>query len=102
MKSWFSFDEQEGEFNFFETEEEARKDAEDALDYYRDNAGSDGWPENEQCVGYGKLSALPVRCDIETREEWEKEHDPEDDPWPYPDFDEVYDLQLAPVPPEAT
>lgn len=98
---WFSFDRPLHEFELHATEAEARAAAENALVYYRDCAAQEGWPEDDICVGYGKLTGLPIRVDVKTREEWEKEHDPEDDPFPSADFDEVYDLWLGPVPTEA-
>ena len=103
---WFSFDRPLSEFALHATEEEARASAEAALAYYRDCAVDEGWPEGDTCVGYGRITALPVRVEVQTREEWENEHPDKDEdgeyeePFPAEGFDGVYDLRLAPVPEE--
>ena len=76
---WFTFDRENGDYEFFETEGEAIKKAEELLSYYREEATQDGWPETlEGNVGYGEIIAQSVGKEIANRkdhtdEEWEEE-----------------------------
>ena len=68
-----------------------------ALEYYRGEAATDGWPEEEMCVVWGEIKEAPERTDHRTKIEWEKTHDLALDPWPWDEIEEVYDLQLQPI-----
>lgn len=67
MKLYFSYDPEDG-FEVHETEDAARKRADEIMESCRDAAADDGWPEytNEVCWG----EVLQVAC--ETRR-WEAE-----------------------------
>ncbi len=77
MKNYFSFDSINGDYDFHETEEQAKKEAEKALDFYRGEASCDGWPDGiEESIGYGKLLGLletkwTKNKEDFTKEEWE-------------------------------
>lgn len=98
MKRYFSWDFDGDGFQFWETAEEAKADAEAALQLYRDDASTDGWPEDiETLVLWGEIKERPWRGKAETRAAYEADGEE----WPYSDaFDEVYDLQLKPVGPK--
>ncbi|MCC6415089.1 MAG: hypothetical protein IT582_04185 [Opitutaceae bacterium] len=53
-KTWFSYDPGDG-FETHGTEYAARKRAERALDYYKDEAGSEAWHEEVTQVCWGKV-----------------------------------------------
>ena len=96
MKRYFVWERENNVVCLWDTAEEAKKDAENALEACRDEAGSEGWPEDEEtCVIWGKISEAPRQVNRETQEQYEVRGEE----WPYDDCDDVvYDLQLAPVP----
>ena len=91
--NYFSFDRFEGEYDFHETEKEAKESAENYLQTWRDEATDDGWPEDmENYIGYGKLFGISketYRHDKKdfTEEEWE-------DKGYSSDFDFVVDYEI--------
>ena len=94
MKRYFVWERENNVVCLWDTAEEAKKDAENALEACRDEAGSEGWPEDEEtCVIWGKIMEAPRQVNHETK----KQYEARGEKWPY-DGDEVYDLQLAPVP----
>ena len=76
---YFAFDQYNGDYEFYDTEEEAKKAAEGFLQYYADDASIDGWPEDlTDSIGYGKVistTRAEVTADRKdfTDEEWEDE-----------------------------
>ena len=92
MKRYFSFDQEEMDFGFWDTPEQAKAAAERSLQSYRDYAPEEGWPENEEtCAVWGEIKEWPHRSNFEKRIDYEA-HGEE---WPYSDgFDEVYQLTL--------
>ena len=75
---WFAFDDINGNHEYYDTEEEAKKVAERFLEGYTDAASSDGWPEDfEGAIGYGKITmqtkekVVAEKKDY-TDEEWEE------------------------------
>lgn len=95
---YFSFDLFSGDYNFFESEEEAKHDAEKALKYYKDSAIDEGWPEEdfEDYIGYGKVLATNCMTSNYKRKDYSQEEWEEDlgfsDRW-----DEVVDYDLKPI-----
>lgn len=83
---YFSFDSINGEYNFHKTEEEAKKEAEKALDFYRDEASCDGWSDGfEEAIGYGKLIGL-------NKTQWtRKKEDYSEDEWDNFGYNENFD-----------
>ena len=75
---YFAFDRFENHFDLFDTEKEAKEEAEKMLDDYRDSAATDGWPEEDfsNYIGWGEVKESNVcveaikRTDY-TNEEWE-------------------------------
>lgn len=72
---FFAYDPDSG-FELFATEAEAKKFADDAIEYYRGDAFTDGWPDEVNQVCWGRLmgestkvNARPVdlQCDYEAR-----------------------------------
>jgi len=59
---YFSYDSDSG-FEIHETEEEAIKSANDAIDYYRDNA-SEGWSEEVDTVCWGEIKQKSSMFDL--------------------------------------
>ena len=94
MKRYFVWDRDNNEVILWDTAEEAKEDAEKTLGYCRDDEFGDGWPEHEEtCIIWGKIMEAPRQVNHETK----KQYEARGEEWPY-DGDEVYDLQLAPVP----
>lgn len=93
---YFSFDRINGEFNTHKTIEEAKEEAEEALEYYRDAANSEGWPDGlSGSIGFGKLESLCVEKVVAnkkdfTDEEW-------DDAGFNSDFDYVADYSFEEI-----
>ena len=81
---YIAFDLIENEIELFKTETDAKKRAEDNLDYYQENAPDDGWPEAiEGAVGYAEIK------EASTITKTIKKGDPEaPDDWSW-DFDEI-------------
>lgn len=93
---FFAFDRENGCYDFFETEAEAIKCAEDTLESYRSEASQDGWPEQMTgMIGYGEIK---VQVGAEIIIDEKKNYTPEelaDDQWAYSDdFDKVVDFEL--------
>ncbi len=83
---YFSFDSINGDYDFHETEEEAKQEAEKALDFYRDNASSDGWPDGfSESIGYGKLIGLIQTAWTRKKEDYTEEE------WDEFGYNEVFD-----------
>lgn len=76
---YFSYDPECKEFNFFDTEEEAKAEAEEILEYERDEA-ADGWSEMVEDICWGKIIGRVV----------EKSRKPGNDSR----FDEIVDYEL--------
>ena len=93
---YFSFDAINGDFDLHKTEEEANKEAENALDFYRDNASEDGWPDGiVHSIGYGKLIGL---CQTEwTRKKEDFTEDEWDDFGYHENFDIVSDYEIKSI-----
>ena len=76
---WFVYDKINNEFEVVESGDQAREEAEQFLKYYRDNACSDGWPEDmRHAVGYGPVIVssdyeIIASRDDYTDSEWEEE-----------------------------
>ena len=94
-KRFFSYDYDGDGFQGWNTAKEAKADAEKALEAYRDEAGSEGWPEDiETLVLWGEIKEIPIVVNRETR----ADYDADDEEWPYSDaFEEVFDMQLKPI-----
>lgn len=89
---WFTFDEPEWDFTLWDSEEEAKKEAEKILEHYRGEASDGGWPEEEEFVMWGQVKGWNTKCDVETKATYEADGEE----WPYdPDFDEVYNMKLV-------
>lgn len=69
MKRYFSYDDQNN-FELHDTLAEAKAAAVKALDYCRDEAGSEGWPESADEICYGELRGRVVET---LREPWDAE-----------------------------
>jgi hypothetical protein len=77
--NYFSFDKAECEYLFHETKEEAKKEAEKALDRHKDNASEYGWTSEDMTdeIGWGavkeslKETSRKEKSDY-TGEEWEE------------------------------
>lgn len=54
-QGYFSYDPEGDGYVTHETEDQARSSAEKALEYYRDEAFSDGWPDWMHYVCWGKI-----------------------------------------------
>jgi hypothetical protein len=59
MKNYFAVD-FDNSTHFFETENEARKFAADALEEAQDISGDTGWPDGTTDICYGKLIGVVV------------------------------------------
>ena len=94
--NYFSFDTINGDYEFHETEREAKKEAEKALDFYKDEAADDGWPDDmSKVIGYGKLIAVTHELWNHKKEDFTEE---EWDEFGYnSDFDIVSDYELKEV-----
>jgi len=94
VKRYFVWERENNNVVLWDTIEEAKKDAEETLGYYCEEAENDGRSEDEEtCVIWGKIMEAPRQVNHETK----KQYEARGEEWPY-DGDEVYDLQLAPVP----
>lgn len=76
---YFAYDNINGNFEIFLTEDEAKAQAREYLQYYENHSCDDGWPENmEGNIGYGpittttKYTIIADRKDY-TDEEWAEE-----------------------------
>ncbi len=93
---WFAYDRENGDYNFFETEPEAIKCAEDTLESYRNDASQDGWPETMTGnIGYGEIKMqIGAEIIIDEKKNYTKE-ELEDEQWAYGDeFDKIVDFEL--------
>lgn len=61
---WFVFDAVQDEFKIFGTAEEAEKEAEGVLDYYRDESMTDGWPEEVDLICWGRVTHIVEKFDV--------------------------------------
>ena len=94
---WFAYDPEEGVV-FFETEAEARDAAEDTLQACQDISAEDGWPENTEEIVYGEVRGGVVETSRVTREEWNRTHDIEDEPFPGgSQFDEMVEYAIKEI-----
>ncbi len=85
---WFTLDVPEMEWDFWESEERAKQEAERIIGVYREEAVDGGWPEEEEFVLWGRVMGWNEKCDIERKSDYEE--------WPYDsDFDEVYNMKLV-------
>ncbi len=90
-EKWFTLDVPESECLFWESKERAKEEAEKILAEYRDMAASDGWPEEEEFVMWGRVMGWNTKCEIETKATYEADGEE----WPYnSDFDEIYNMKL--------
>lgn len=55
-------------FETYKTAEEAKAAAQDAIDYYRADAG-DGWPEEVEQVCWGEIKQETIQVGLRPREE---------------------------------
>lgn len=77
------------DFDFVGTEKQAEEKAEEALNYYRGEAATGGWPEDiEKSIGYAKIIAQSKITKTEKKEDCDEED------WPY-DFDEICYVDLV-------
>ena len=82
------FDFVNNDFDFMDTEKQAKKQAEETLEYYRGEAATDGWPDNiEKSIGYAEVKMMSKITKTETKEEYGED-------WPY-DFDEIWHIDLV-------
>ncbi len=64
-----AFDIENGDYELYETEKEARETAEKFLEIYREESSSEGWPEDlEGRIGYCKVIADTV-CKVVAKKE---------------------------------
>ncbi len=85
------FDFINSEFDLVETEKLASAKAKEALEFYRGEAATDGWPEDiVGSVGYAEIKADSRVAKIE------KKSDVGEDDWPY-EYDEMWYVVLLPV-----
>ena len=76
-KKYFAFDEVNGEHYQFESAIDAKEWVACALEFYRNEACDDGWPEGiEGSIGWGKIEEIVVETKRVSRkdftpEEWE-------------------------------
>ncbi len=85
------FDFIEHEFDFVDTKEKAIANIKEVLQLYRNDASTDGWPEDiVGSVGYAEIKA-----DSRVTKTVKKSDFGEDD-WPYnSDFDEIWYVDLV-------
>jgi hypothetical protein len=96
-ETWFSYDPGDG-FETHDTESAARERAEKALDYYKDDAPSDGWSEEVTQVCWGKVSQQ-VQETMRKRRPPAAELDEsgcDKDGTPWAEWDEIVDYALCP------
>ncbi len=95
MKRWIAFDLFEHDFEMVEDEKRARAIAERWLDDYRQDAPSDGWPEDmEGLIGCAQVRTATVETKCETQEEYKAR----DEEWPYLDqWDAIYDYGFVEI-----
>ena len=68
--AWIVFDKTDYTYTFYDTEAEAKKEAEDILESYR----GEPWPEDfEHQVGYAEVKAHNVMHDRESRKDFTDE-----------------------------
>ncbi|ELY5855625.1 hypothetical protein ACVF21_003770 [Cronobacter sakazakii] len=67
---FFMFDPENG-FETYKTAEEAKAAAEEAIDYYRGDAG-DGWPDEVEQVCWGEIKQETQQFDLRPRNEEDK------------------------------
>jgi len=89
MKRFFSYDPND-RIRFHDTAEEAKAEAESALDAYRDEA-PEGWDENTDEVCWGEVKE-------QVQETMRRPYDPERDHDIDGDCTEVIDYALLPLP----
>ncbi len=93
MGKWLAFDRLEGEYEFTDTEEEAKAEAKGMLKYYTDEASDEGWPEDiEGAIGYAEIKVITKSTLIEKKSDYAGED------WPWnPDHDEIWEVKLVKV-----
>jgi len=69
MSKYFAFDPINWEAEFFDTEEEALKFANEILDELRDEARSEGWSEETENIVVGVITHRATECDVEPIED---------------------------------
>jgi len=90
-RMYLVFDLIEHDFELVDTEKEASIQAEKYLQSYRDEAATDGWPEDiAGSVGYAE-----VKVNSQVTKTEKKSNIGEED-WPY-SFDEIWYVDLTPV-----
>ncbi len=83
------FDFIEHEFDFVDTKEKAIANIKEVLQLYKNDASTDGWPEDiVGSIGYAKVEARSKVTKIE------KKSDVGEDDWPY-DYDEIWHVDLV-------
>jgi hypothetical protein len=75
-REWFSFSNDFG-FETYETEEEARKSAEDALWEYRNDAADEGWSDEVHSIKIGRVTDWVIeterkKCTPEDGSDWDE------------------------------
>ncbi len=85
------FDLIESEYAFVDTKEKAIKGANEFLQVYKDEASTEGWPEDiVSSIGYAEIKA-------DSRvTKTEKKSDFGDEPWPYL-HDEIWYVDIVPI-----
>ena len=85
------FDRIENELALVDTEKQASAKAEEFLQYYRDEAAADGWPEDI----VGSIGYAEIKADSRVTKT-EKKSDVDEEDWPY-FYDEIWYVDLVPV-----
>jgi len=67
VHKFFMFDPDNG-FETYQFAEQAQRAAEEAIDYYRGDAG-DGWPEEVEQVCWGEIKQETIQVGLRPREE---------------------------------
>ena len=68
MKRFFSHDPQGHGIQFHDTAEEAKKEAEAALEAYREDASDNGWDESAAEVCWGEVRQVAVASQVPAEE----------------------------------
>jgi hypothetical protein len=95
--TWFSYDPGDG-FETHDTEQAARERAEKSLDYYKDDAPSDGWNEEVTGICWGKVAQKVAETMRKTRPPKEELDDDgyDKDGTRWGEWDEIVDYALCP------
>lgn len=73
MKKYFVFDSEENIMDFYDTPEEAKKEAERILDLYRDTSVTDGWPEWKLQIMWGEIKEATTKTQTIYRKDYSEE-----------------------------